>query len=492
MRVLVKVAAIALATLTLAGLASLGAVYVAMAVETGNDLGKGVVQTLLVRTAIGMALGWVALVVSVVWVERIGACRLARVATASLLIVVLVAMAMRGARLAWWGYATGLPGAFFLLVASLRPGGAAAGDRGRAWRPGRAMRVGLFLLYGLLLTGLSEGLARMVFRVPALADRMWANESISWQRFWVDRHRDDRQLESVFDTYDATKGWMSRPGLRDEIAFGDKRLSTNSLGLRGKRDCPPEKVAGRPRILILGDSFTFGDEVNDEDVYPHLLQQRLPEAEVLNFGVHGFGHDQMLILLREQGPRLRPDVVVLGYVRPDEERNVLSFRDYAKPMFVLDGAGLRLTNSPVPLPEQILRDDWKRPRLFDLWAVIRQRTAARSGAWQEHIRVVTTRLLDAMVATTQELGARLIVAYLPVGVEIESDQPTATERFLADYCAANPAIGFVSAWPLFAARRAQGVRFKTVGHWRRPGHETVAEALATDLVERGLVSPSSH
>jgi hypothetical protein len=68
-------------------------------------------------------------------------------------------------------------------------------------------------------------------------------------------------------------------------------------------------------------------------------------TEVLNLGVHGYGHDQMLLYLREEGLRYRPDVVLLGFVQIDMPRNQLSFRDYAKPRF---GVRRRLSRRNVP------------------------------------------------------------------------------------------------------------------------------------------------
>ena len=111
---------------------------------------------------------------------------------------------------------------------------------------------------------------------------------------------------------------------------------------------------------MLGDSFTFGEDVGDDETYSHHLEQLLPGTEVINLGVHGYGHDQMLIYLREEGVRYRPDVVILGFLTGDMERNVLSFRDYAKPRFVLDGGKLALRNSPVPPPaEMAAAEKWR-------------------------------------------------------------------------------------------------------------------------------------
>lgn len=118
----------------------------------------------------------------------------------------------------------------------------------------------------------------------------------------------------AFDMYDASKGWIPKPNLRDVKTFDNKTLNTNSKGLRGKRDFPYTKNKNKVRILILGDSFTFGDEVSDDETYSAYLQAMLPDTEIINMGMHGYGHDQMLILLKEEGIKYQPDIVILGFL----------------------------------------------------------------------------------------------------------------------------------------------------------------------------------
>lgn len=87
---------------------------------------------------------------------------------------------------------------------------------------------------------------------------------------------------------------------------------------------PPEKAAsGPPReeIWIFGCSFTHGWSLNDEETYPWLLQQRLPEYEVVNFGVTGYGTIQALHQFREELRRTRPKVAVLAYAGFHDPRN---------------------------------------------------------------------------------------------------------------------------------------------------------------------------
>lgn len=78
----------------------------------------------------------------------------------------------------------------------------------------------------------------------------------------------------------------------------------------------------RPEIWLLGCSFTHGWSLNDDESYPWLLQQAMPEFHVLNFGVSGYGTAQSLLQLqRELGAGRRPAAIVLGYAHFHDVRN---------------------------------------------------------------------------------------------------------------------------------------------------------------------------
>ena len=68
-------------------------------------------------------------------------------------------------------------------------------------------------------------------------------------------------------------------------------FSTNALGIRGPKMAP--KTAGVSRVLAVGDSFTLGMQVSDEETFVAQLNQKLgPQIEVYNAGVPGFGTQQ--------------------------------------------------------------------------------------------------------------------------------------------------------------------------------------------------------
>jgi hypothetical protein len=162
--------------------------------------------------------------------------------------------------------------------------------------------------------------------------------------------------------------------------------------MRGFSEYAYEKPVGTLRVLTFGDSFTFGEEVSDNETFSYYLEKLLPGSEVINFGIHGYGHDQMLLYLREEGIKYHPDIVILGFVGEDMERNMTSFRDYAKPRFVLDGGRLVLTNTPVPRIEETLgREPW-RSKFLDVLTLLRDRYRKRFEAPELQREMEVTRL----------------------------------------------------------------------------------------------------
>lgn len=103
----------------------------------------------------------------------------------------------------------------------------------------------------------------------------------------------------------------------ESLLTGDKQTSftTNKLGLR---DAELEDD-GAVRILAIGDSCTWGWQVEQDEAYPQVLQRLLNEAggarryRVINAGTPGYTSYQGLLFLRDRGLPLKPDVVVIGY-----------------------------------------------------------------------------------------------------------------------------------------------------------------------------------
>ncbi len=350
-------------------------------------------------------------------------------------------------------------------------------------------RIVFLFGYLIFLACLLEGSARVAFLIPQLAKRLRANEDYTYRRNWVNEHK-KFGLEAYysFDLYDPLRGWRTKPNVTDLQVFNGKILNTNSKGLRGKTEFSYGKNKRKSRILIFGDSFTFGDEVSDNETYSYYLQQMLPQTEVINMGVHGYGHDQMLLLLREEGVKYEPDIVILGFLGLDISRNLLQFRDFAKPRFVLNSGQLKLTGTPVPRPEDILERDWSRPRILDMFSLLAHAIEKASGLQKKEMETITTAILAEMIRLCDRIHAIPILVYLPRGREIgKRVAKTEDEKYMFSICESNKKAKCFSARPHFAEKIAQGERFKSGGHYEPAGHMVVAEAIKNDLVADGLI-----
>ncbi|TVM18265.1 hypothetical protein DPQ33_05785 [Oceanidesulfovibrio indonesiensis] len=145
-------------------------------------------------------------------------------------------------------------------------------------------------------------------------------------------------------------GWKLRPGVIAESKRTGVKVvyRINSKGLRDA-EATYEKPPGVYRIVMLGDSRTFGFGVREEQHFPKLLQGYLPGVEVINMGVDGFGVDQNLLFLRHEGFKYEPDLVISYVPHFKDERHMHDRRwNMGKPMFeVAEDGALVLTNSPV-------------------------------------------------------------------------------------------------------------------------------------------------
>lgn len=183
----------------------------------------------------------------------------------------------------------------------------------------------------------------------------------------VERHRMmtqryEEQATSAFVGYDAQTGWSFIPGR----VSSDNLYHINQAGFRDEVDYEYAPAADILRIALFGDSFVQGDEVPFENTFGYYLEADLYaqgiRAEVLNFGVGGYGMDQAYLRWQSLGQQFQPDIVLFGFMPENMNRNVNIIRliyfpategHFSKPRFVLDGDNLRLVNSPAITPEAV-------------------------------------------------------------------------------------------------------------------------------------------
>ena len=121
---------------------------------------------------------------------------------------------------------------------------------------------------------------------------------------------------------DPVLGHKHRPNANEKLMGVE--LRTNSRGLRDY-EYPYAKAPNSKRILALGDSLTLGWGVKFENLYSKLLEKKLNERknniryEVINTGVGNYNTKQEYLVLKNEGIKYAPDMIILFWFINDAE-----------------------------------------------------------------------------------------------------------------------------------------------------------------------------
>ena len=288
--------------------------------------------------------------------------------------------------------------------------------------------------------------------------------------------------------HDPALGHVPRTG----YAAAGTTIETDGLR-RTSSETGGEQVAGAP-ILAVGDSFTYGDEVNDGQTWPAQLQL-LTGRRVLNAGVSGYGFDQIVLRAEQLAAKYKPSVIVVSFIADDIRRTEMRRLWSAdKPYFVIDDGKLALRGVPVPR-----RADPGSTLSFWQWTlgysylveVVLRRLDLLHDWYGDHKRVAAPgageRLSCLLAARLGELqkwsGARVIVLaeYDPV---VWDDPAFAAEQRrltggLLD-CAAKAGLATIDSFDALAATGAPRKLYVT-WHMNEPGNRLIAGLVAEAL-----------
>jgi hypothetical protein len=206
-------------------------------------------------------------------------------------------------------------------------------------------RRGRWFRFTALIAGLATGL---LLAVALLTLRAKLFPSTQWIYLYESGH----QKTGHKYIYDSQLGWRNIPNW-NSTTF-DQPLSINSRGLRD-REYSLLKPADTIRILVLGDSYTWGYGVGNKQVYTEVMEDELlkgTSCQVINCGVSGWGTDQQYLFLKNEGFAYQPDIVVLSFFFGNDFREISSSQSYELDKPVFRDTSLSLANVPVPKPKK--------------------------------------------------------------------------------------------------------------------------------------------
>ncbi len=318
---------------------------------------------------------------------------------------------------------------------------------------------------------------------------------------------------------DPPRRYRLHPGYRGRISNQvefDHTVTVNSHGMRG-----PEPTAAANRVLVLGDSFTFGVGASEEETFPARLQSHLREAGVdavvWNAGVPGYGVPDEVAWYERWGVPLKPSMVVIAPflandlqdAMPDSQTRVVDGELVAG-----DGSGgarrwlyyhshlFRLVKSSLlegPLRQKLgLTEPWaRRERRSELalygrdlppelapGAVATDRAVGRliqRGLAQK------TGVLAVLVPSLPQVDAhRWRALHAELGVDLRGQDPRRTNRYFAETFELS-GIPVVDPTDAFAAATARGERlyYPRDQHLTPAGYDLLAREVARAILDIG-------
>ena len=128
-------------------------------------------------------------------------------------------------------------------------------------------------------------------------------------RAWAPAPEPDGPRSEDILELDPILGWRLKPGF-DGPAFGARRHISED----GLQTIDTEQAHGtRPKVLVFGDSRSFGNGVRPDQTYAEVLDSQLPAHDVINLAVPGYSSYQGLAALRLALPLYRPDLVIFAF-----------------------------------------------------------------------------------------------------------------------------------------------------------------------------------
>jgi len=265
--------------------------------------------------------------------------------------------------------------------------------------------------------------------------------------------------------FDPHLGWFPKESHGDWFE-GSVRfwVQNNSEGFRDvEHDLSKQE---KPRLAVLGDSYVWGYDVEAEDRFTEILRERIPEIEIFNCGVGGYGTCQERVLYLEKVRKYQPDVVLLAYSGNDRANNLRAIAEggYARPHYRLKGGQLVLENLPLPkmIPyyeEAETVGYFYRCHLWDSlrYAFMKLRIKLEKDP--------TEALVVALGEDVAQDGAKYLVAIRANDTDVE------------EYCKEHGVECFmVSQYLQDRSTPEDPVRFTEHGrHWTPKGHRLVAE-----------------
>ncbi|MDP7081571.1 MAG: GDSL-type esterase/lipase family protein [Candidatus Undinarchaeales archaeon] len=258
----------------------------------------------------------------------------------------------------------------------------------------------------------------------------------------------------------------------------------NSIGMRGP-DRFPDMSDDVVRIMVLGDSFAFGEGVTLDEAFPSRLEKSLQEQvkvgvryQVLNAALSGYGTADELARLRDYSQLMRPHVVVVAFTLNDPipESDMVPFEN---DLMNLMATANSTRGSASALYDLISDRRSDRQRTSEIEAWYRSfYVGERADRWER-----SSGDLAAMAVYCREHDIELIVAVLPLIYRLDDHPFTDIHGKVTGFCR-EQGIQVVDMLPVLKGIPDQELWIHPTDHHPNArAHGMMAEALVRPILE---------
>ena len=296
-----------------------------------------------------------------------------------------------------------------------------------------------------------------------------------------------------------------RPSTRVNVPerYGDVVYRFNSLGYR---DDEPGAGPGVRRIVLLGDSVSFGLGVRQDRIYAALLEAALrrqfgPAWEMDNLAVFAYHTGHELETLEEDGLRLRPELVLVQFYMNDfsipppaapgapPPRPGLGDRLTAVKNRVLYSSALyRRLNQIVEGAAYLLAHGARRRWFPETLSSVEARgERAMLEAHPDDGRIAAFQALRQIRDRARERGAGTLVILSPDELQLFTPKYDGINRRMAEFCR-RAGIPLFDPLPALRASPRRADLYLDGVHLTETGHRMMAGLLLDELRRRGLLA----
>lgn len=311
----------------------------------------------------------------------------------------------------------------------------------------------------------------LVLVIASIAAAGTLAEGVLWMKGWHGPPPNpprciywDSKICSMYQAYEpyGYRLWPSRV-MEYQYPKSNPRLLTvqsNRHGFRGRREL--NEADDRLRIAVFGDSFVFGEGVQEQERFTNMLEELHPAWRLDNLGMTGWGPDLMLRALETVGVGLKPDVVVFCLYTDDFRRVHPSYIGvgFSTPRVALMGKKLVNTDYPEPRP-------WNRSRVVHLISRV-------YWNWTGTERKINEAVLDRVEDLSRKADFVPVLLFLPGTGDVPIDKQ---RRFWLQRYAKGKGIHFLDLSDPIHEYPLEQVFIKGNPHYNPFGHQVVAQHL---------------